>query len=74
MTVNTRSKARRTRKTTQAKRSVKTGGVRIVYPKTSPAAIKRGRQQAALVRRELALLRSESLNEAMSQLRGREWS
>jgi hypothetical protein len=75
MTVITRRRAKRTRKPVgYGKRNAKTATVRVIYPNRTPAAIQRGRQLAAQVREELAALANGSLNETMSQLRGREWS
>ncbi len=75
MTITARKKTKRVRRTTRktAKSTVR-GSVRLVYPNHSLAAIERGRRLADQIRKELAGLNKESLDEAMSQLRGREWS
>ena len=51
-----------------------TATVRLVRPKGTPAAIERGRRLADEVRKELAALDDESLDETMRRLRGRSWS
>ena len=48
--------------------------VRLVRPQGTPDAIERGRRLAEEVRKELAELDNESLDETMRQLRGRSWS
>ncbi len=48
--------------------------VYLVRPKGTPAAIERGRRLADEVRKELAALDIESLDETMMRLRGRSWS
>jgi hypothetical protein len=75
MTVITREKSKRTRKSIgREMRNAKSANVRIVHPNRETAAIRRGRVLAAQVRKERAAVTNESLNETMSQLRGREWS
>ncbi len=75
MTVITRKRTKRMGKPGEKRtHKVRTAGVRVVYPDQTPNAIRRGRQLAEQVRKELAGLNSQSLNETMSQLRGREWS
>ncbi len=75
MTVTAGKKTKQIRKVKrQVTKRVNAAGVRLVYPNESPAAIERGRRLAEQVRKELAGLDHESLNETMSQLRGREWS
>jgi uncharacterized membrane protein len=51
-----------------------TATVYLVRPKGTPAAIERGRRLADKVRKELAALDDESLDETMRRLRGRSWS
>ncbi len=75
MTITARRKTKQTHKT--ARKTIKAtakAGVRLVYPNDSPAAIVRGQRLAEQVRKELAGLGDQSLDETMSQLRGREWS
>ncbi len=75
MTITARKKTKQVRKTARKiTKSVAASNVRLVYPNDSPAAIERGRRLADQVRKELAGLGDESLDETMSQLRGREWS
>jgi hypothetical protein len=75
MAITVRRKGKQVRKTTRrTPKSAVTAGVRLVYPSDSPAAIERGRRLAERIRKELAGSDSESLNDAMSNLRGREWS
>ncbi len=75
MTISARKKTKQSRKTIRkTTKSAVRGSVRLVYPNQSLAAIERGRRLANQVRKELAGLNKESLGEAMSQLRGREWS
>lgn len=75
MTVTARRKTKQIRKATRkTTKSDVTPGVRLVYPSDSLAAIERGRRLAEQIRKELAGLDHESLNDVMSQLRGREWS
>ena len=75
MTITARKKTKQIRKTTRkATKQIAPASVRLVYPNDSPAAIQRGQRLAEQVRKELAGLDHESLNETMSQLRGREWS
>ncbi len=75
MTITARRKTKQSRKTTRKRTKSAVGaGVRLVYPNQSLAAIERGRRLANQVRKELAGPNKESLDEAMSRLRGREWS
>ncbi len=75
MTMTTRRKTKQTRKAGRKTiKSTAKANVRLVYPNDSPAAIERGQRLAEQIRKELAELDNESLNETMSKLRGREWS
>ncbi len=75
MTITARRKTKQVRKTTRkTTKSVAASSVRLVYPNDSPAATERGQRLAEQIRKELAELDNESLNETMSKLRGREWS
>jgi hypothetical protein len=75
MTITARRKTKQAHKAARKKtKSTAKAGVRLVYPNDSPTAIERGQRLAEQIRKELAGLDNESLNETMSQLRGREWS
>lgn len=49
-------------------------GVYLVRPSGSDSAIRRGRRLAKTIQAELAATITASLDETMSQLRGRSWS
>ena len=52
----------------------KTTEVYIIRPSGSLAAIRRGRRQAAAIRKELNASMTGTLEETMVRLRGRSWS
>ncbi len=52
----------------------KLAGVQLVRPASSAVAVRRGRRLAKTIRAELAKSITGSLDETMSQLRGRAWS
>ncbi len=75
MTITARRKTKQThKKTRKTIKSTAKAGVRLVYPNDSLTAKERGQRLAEQIRKELAELDNESLNETMSKLRGREWS
>ncbi len=75
MTITARRKTKQTHKTARKTiKSIAKAGVRLVYPTDSPVAVERGQRLAEQIRKELAELDNESLNETMYKLRGRAWS
>lgn len=49
-------------------------GVYILEPDESPTALRRGRRQAAKIRKQLSAAMTGALDETMTRLRGRSWS
>jgi hypothetical protein len=74
MAITTRRKTKSRGTPRKAAKKAAALEVRLVHPSNSPAVIERGRRLADQVRLELAASDHESLDETMSQLRGREWS